>query len=121
MEQLTQLIGELEDLCEARAAMQEAWREAAASVDIRGALRGSDPMHREQLIKTELQKYDGPVATARESVAEQARILQLIGTAHAEFMQLKPAQTEVDRLVQEFFDRCTSVRATVCAVSFNRH
>jgi len=56
--------------------MQEAWREAAASVDIRGALRGSDPMHREQLIKTELQKYDGPVATARESVAEQARIIQ---------------------------------------------
>lgn len=115
MEQLTQLIGELEDLCEARAAIQETWREAAASIDIRGALRGSDPMHREELVKLELQKYDGPVAAARESVAEQARILQLIGTVHAEFMQLKPPQTEVDRLVQEFFDRCNSVRATVFA------
>ncbi len=112
MEQLMQLIGQLEDLCEARAAIQEAWREAAASIDIRGALRGSDPTHREALVKAELQKYDAPAAAARESVAEQARILQLIGEANAEFLRLKPPQTEVARVVQEFFDRCSSVRPT---------
>jgi hypothetical protein len=113
MEQLMQLIAQLEDLCEARAAIQEAWREAAASIDIRGALRGSDPTHREALVKVELQKYDAPAAAARESVADQARILQLISEAHTEFLQLKPPQTEVDRLVQEYFDRCSSVRPNI--------
>jgi hypothetical protein len=107
-QQLTQLLGELEDLVEARVGVQEAWLEAAASVDIRGALRGSDPAEREALAKAEMQKYDAPSAAARESLAEQGRILQLIGAAHEEFTRLKPPSTEVDRLVQEFFDRCAT-------------
>ena len=105
-----QLIGDLEEICEARSAIQEAWREAAATVDIRSALRGSEPTQREALVKTELQKYEPPMAASRESVAEQARIMQQIRELHTEFMRLKPPQTEVDRLVQQFFDRCTSVR-----------
>lgn len=66
-------------------------------------------------MKMELQKYDAPAAAARKSVTEQARILQAIGAAHAEFIRLKPPQNEVDRFVQQFFNRCTSVRPIICA------
>jgi hypothetical protein len=100
-QQLHGLLGELEDLCEARDAIQTRWAEAAGSVDIRGALRGSDPGAREALAQAELAKYEPVVGEFRASVAEQQRVLTLIVSAHAEFISLKPPSTEVETLKQE--------------------
>ena len=104
-QQLRGQLGELEDICEARDVIQTRWAEAAGSVDIRGALRGSDPAARETLARAEMEKYEPVAADFRQSVAEQQRILSLIATAHAEFISLKPPSTEVEKLVQEFFDK----------------